>query len=210
MTIARARRALVLLSALLLTACAGSKPALFEGPPDPSGFLADYSTMRPSSRHEGAWYQQSRTLSNYHAFIVDTPVVLAGRTTRGTPISERTRATLARDLKLELETALSATHDLATAPGPGVARVRTALTSIARSRDTRDGRVLVGGASGEIEFVDTLTGRSIAAAVERDFDQDPHDPNSEDAYHDARVTFKHWSSRVAAWLRDADQLATRD
>lgn len=174
-----------------------------------SGFLRDYSGLRPSPRHPTTRYQQSASLSSYSKFIVDPVQVLPGETARGEPLDGAQAHDLSESLQREISSALELKGRLATAPGPGVGRIRAGITSVATSDRSNPNRPKIGGASIEAEILDSVTNRRIAAAVEADLVNDeelaggPPDP-----FYDARLVFRHWASRLNRWIDDADELAT--
>lgn len=174
-----------------------------------SGFLVDYSKLRPSPRHPTTLYEQSAKLASYTAFIVEPMTVLPARTARGTPVTDAESRELARALHEETVEAIRSGHPVVTAPGPNVAVIRAAVTALAASQvDPATGQVQIGGASVEIEIVDSLTRERLAAAVESDVVRDAAQPMGEDRFSDARLVFRHWASRLYLWIRDAKELAT--
>lgn len=174
-----------------------------------SGFLGDYSKLRTSPRHPGTLYEQSAKLASYTAFIVEPMTVLPSRTARGVSITDAESTELAKALHEETVEAIRSGHPVVTAPGPNVATLRAAITALAVSRvDPVSGQVQIGGASVEIEIVDSVTRQRLAAAVETDVVRDTTQVISADPYADSRLVFRHWASRLYLWIRDAKELAT--
>jgi hypothetical protein len=162
-----------------------------------SGFLKDYSGLRPSPTHAGAFYEQSEALARYSTFMVDPVQVLAKETVRGTPIDAETAAGLA---EVTLALPLSG-FKVVGEPGPGVARIRAAVTRLARSRHEPGKPGMIGGGEIEVEIVDSVSGQRLGAAVEHD-DVSPVDAKAtDDPYSDVRLVFHHWSARMGVWLR---------
>jgi len=176
--------------------------------PTQSGFLRDYSRLVPSPRHPGTMYQQSKTLSSYTGFLVEPVQVLATKTARAVPLDAPQAAALADALRNELTEALSLRGRLATAPGPRVARIRAAITSVAKSDRSSPDRPMIGGASVEADIVDSVTGARVAAVMESDLVEDSELGRSSDPFYDARLVFRHWASRLNLWFESADELAT--
>ncbi len=175
-----------------------------------SGFLKNTSTLRPSSEHNDRWYSLSRRIAGYATFIVDKPVLLTEATTRGVPIDPAKVDELCLALQHELTQSLSWQYQLIDTPGPGVARIRTAITQVARTLPRGGGSVQEGGGTREIEIVDSVSGERLAAVIESDFGRDEHVDAPNAPYHDARAAFTHWSARLVLMLREADRLATAD
>lgn len=173
-----------------------------------SGYLRDYSGLKASPLHEGTWYDMSKSLKGYTKVIVETPVMHEDAYTNEGPDPATTLA-LIEKMRSETVNALGQQLTIVNEPGPRTAVVRSAITKVVRSRshDLRTRRI--GGASGEIEIVDSRTGVRLFAAVEEDYAADPYATQALDPYHDAKVTFTHWSSRLLRAVRDIDTLATR-
>lgn len=124
--------------------------------PKPTGFLSDYSNLRREGRNMK--YRNPNTLADYKAFIID-PVEMHFLT--GSPPFGMDRAEMRRltdHLRYAVKAAIADAYPVVREPGPGVARVRLAITGLAKDR-------ALGGASMEGEVVDSLTGEQIAAAI---------------------------------------------
>ncbi len=112
-------------------------------------------------------------------------------------------ASLAKDFRDDLIAAIGQAHDEVVAePGAGVARIRVAVTGVALSRASDDpGGLMIGGADMEAEIVDSVTAKRLGAMVDSSrADVIDATVASPDPYHDARVSFRHWSSRLVRWL----------
>lgn len=204
-------------AALLLSACASDAPRPSDPPraaatrmPPASGFLKNTASLRPSAEHDGRWYSLSRRITGYTTYIVDKPVLLTGTTSRGVAIDPAKADELCLALRHELTQSLSSVYTLTDTPGPGVARVRTAITQIARTLPRGGGAVQEGGGTREMEIVDSVSGARLAAVIEADYGRDEHADAPTAPYHDARAAFTHWSARLMLMLREAERLATSD
>lgn len=212
-------------AALLLTACAPSAPSrapqaaaptsptprtpATPGLPTQSGYLTDYASLRPSPDEPGRWYALSSRIVRYHSYIVEMPILLTDTTTRGLPIDPQTGADLCAALQRELSAALAIQYQITDTPGPGVARIRTGISEIASSA-SRAAPDQVGGATREMEILDSLSGARLAAVVESDFESDEHASGRAATFRDTRAAFSHWSARLMLMLRDANRLATAE
>lgn len=134
--------------ALILSACAAHKPTQ-------SGFLTDAPTVAPAA--------------SYTAALID-PVEY--RPTGRTPKAARPEdiAALTAAYQAELTRAFAARYALATRPGPGVLRVRAAITGYTLANPAWNAASLAvpigpknGGISTEAEVVDSRTGARLTA-----------------------------------------------
>ena len=172
-----------------LGACANQavQPSREAAPGHHSGFLTDYSLLRPVPEQPG-WqrYVDSDTdITRYRAFIIEPPEVIvdtAGEFQAIDPVrvqemSDYYRATMIRSLDHH--------YRVVTTPGPGVARLRvavvgavqvrpelkprdalpvTALFKVARAAAGKGQRLL--RMSIETELVDSQSGKVLAATVD--------------------------------------------
>ena len=143
-----------------------------------SGFLSDYSRLEAKSS-SSLRYVNERALVKYSSFMVDTVDVHFHSGAKG--IKEASNGKLSQqdidDLTNYMHTALvkaikASGRKVVFQPGPGVARIRAALTDINKSNattlipTTKVAGVGLGGASLEAEVVDSNTGEQIGALVE--------------------------------------------
>jgi len=220
------RRAMALVissAAALLVGCASDPAPTVAARPAPqakqepkivaktfSGFLNDYSALRPSPRHPDTLYQQSRALTTYKSFIVDPIEFYPSETQRGGTVDESIARQLAQELRDNLLETLDVNYEITEVPAFGVARVRAAITQIARSRREPDGTIRVGGASIEAEIVDSVTGKRLGAVLEADVAGEAAAAGSPDPFQDAKLVFQHWASRLNLWLQNSADLATEE
>lgn len=153
----------VVVAGLLGVAGCASKPPLRE-----AGFISDYSNLRVVDESRMNWVSDG--LSDYKAFIIE-PLVFEIQP--GT-LDDSQRAEVAAHFKQRLEEVLEARGMTVTKkPGPGVARMRMALTGVAGSEwwkkvypPARFAGAGTGGAAMEAEIVDSVTGKQLAAVVQ--------------------------------------------
>ncbi len=136
-----------------------------------TGFLSDYSRLETASS-TSLRYIDTRALGRYSSFIVD-PVDsrLYGKSRE--EISAEELKDLTSYMHATIVTELSKNYTIAYRPGPGIARIRVAITNLKKgfaplnilpsSKLVGSG---LGGASMEAELVDSQTGRQVAALVE--------------------------------------------
>ena len=138
-------------------------------PPKPSGFISDYSNLKDAE--PGVMRYIAPEAREYTKLIIDPVEIRVQRESGGLTPSQR--AEVARYLREAIGRVLrSRGYTLVTEPDVGVARIRVAITDVQdakwylnlhpATKITRAGR---GSASMEIEVVDSVTGKQIAAAI---------------------------------------------
>jgi hypothetical protein len=183
-----------------------------------TGFLSDYSNLKPSSDVSYRHIPSQATIRRYSKFIID-PVVIHFHT-GSKAIEERTKGKITEqditDLKNYMHDAIvdaiSDRYGIAYRPGPGVARVRIAVTDLKKANvlmNIHPGSKLLGsglgGASLEAEWIDSQTGEQIAALVESQLgDRLSLDGLSE--WGDAKAIMDGWAQRFRQRLDEAHQL----
>lgn len=146
----------------------------------PTGFLSDYSAMEAES-NSYLRYVDKPALGEYSNFIVDpvevhfqTGAIATDQQTKG-KLTDQDMADLAAYFHEALVKAVTdAGCTLAHRPGPDVARIRAAITDMEETNVVLamwvEVRLLtgagLGGAGAEIEIIDSLTGRQLAAYAE--------------------------------------------
>jgi hypothetical protein len=127
-----------------------------------AGFLSDYSGLEPISDTSYRYVNPKYDLGNYAKFIVDPVEIIFNEQAKAKIKSwddlEKLRAYMRRAFINALEPRYRA---VATRPGPGVARIRIALTNVERSAPFK-----LGSVSMEVELLDTQTSEQIAALIE--------------------------------------------
>lgn len=187
---------------LLLGCAAGSEPPepLADGASfPPSGFLVDYSALRPGggSRARLVYLDTAADFSGYERVIIEPVVVWNSDEARFAGVDGPRASTLARAFKTELERAFAGEFVVAEAAGPGTLRVRNALTAAIAAEGSDPGRLQY--IEVELELRDAVTNARLAAAV---------DSKGPPQVVDAGSAFRDWAERVAvrvAALRDFDR-----
>ncbi len=155
---------LVVLAALGSCAGCGSTSA-----PARTGFLSDYSRLTEESPTSFRYVAPPDTARRYTSFIIDPVKTREYKDSGADPamgeLSEYFRTRLVETLKPDFA--------VTSQPGPGVARVRAALTDVKASAwylNLHPASKLTGAglgeASMELEIVDSVSGEQIAALVE--------------------------------------------
>ncbi len=155
----------VVLLASMLAACAGLKARR-------TGFLEDYSGLEKIQGKEEWVYVDPRVHADtYSRFIVD-PIQINLDESDTKRFTTEEIEELAQFFYATAVAKISESRQVVTEPGPGVARIRIALTGIRRSKALANilpvGRLLgsgMGGASMESEWLDSQNGDQVAAFV---------------------------------------------
>ena len=137
-----------------------------------TGFLGDYSQIKSVS-DTSYRYIKPGALRGYSGFIIEPVVIHFHSRSKGGNISRQDLSHLRQFMYAELRNAISNKYRIVTTPGPGVAKLRVAITDIKKSKTiqnlmpiTKMAGTGLGGASMEAELLDSQTGAQIAAVVE--------------------------------------------
>lgn len=154
------KNVLVMLTGLALaTGCAPKVRDL-----QPSGFLSTYADLRPTQAKDFAQYQYINNdvdFSAYKKIIVDPLVFYMEEDKVKKAIQSNELEKLADDYNGALTNALSDGYPIITRPGPGVMRLRFAITDLVR---TDSGFTYI--ITAEAEILDSQTNERLAAAVD--------------------------------------------
>lgn len=152
-----------LLMVLLLGACGKKLPAR-------TGFLIDYDGFRKVNSTSLKYEAEPARLGSFDRFLVDDVQV---RITSKSSLPDGEAERLAEYLKQRVIQELDHDYDLAQQPGPGVARVRMAITQITASTTllsihpaTKFTGAGLGGAAIEAEIVDSMSGQRVWGLIE--------------------------------------------
>ncbi len=211
---------LTLLSLVGLSIGAGGCATRQTGKAQPSGFLGDYSQLTPGGKGEAQlrYVRPDVDWKKYTAVLIDAPLVYADSET--TSLTERDQKKLTDSLHEALVEALEKDYQIVEEPGPGVLRIRTAITEaqgakLAMNAVTgivpqlrlltmiggmaTDTAAFVGKCSAEAEIVDSVTGERLAAGLDqRAGTKDPK--NMLDKWGDVESAFKEWAETLRAKL----------
>jgi hypothetical protein len=191
---------------LLLGCAAGSWR---DAPPTHSGFLGDYSALRPGGggRARLVYLDTGVDFSSYERVIIEPAVVWKSDEARFAGVSSTQREALAREFEAELERAFAEEFTVAEAAnGPGTLRVRSALSAAIAASESADPRQLR-YIEVEIELRDAVTNARLAAAVDSK-GTDPSRAREAPQVVEAGAALRDWAERVAvrlAALRDFDR-----
>jgi hypothetical protein len=172
----------------LSVGCAGSRQP--RGSVVESGFLGNYAQLEPgkSGQAKLVYFAPDVDWNSYHAILLDSVTLWPGKDGSLAKISPEDQQRLANTLYKDLHVELAKHNEIVKHPGPGVLRIRAALTEASptnvplnavatfipqiRTVTTITGlaantALTVGEVSGEVDITDSLTGRRLAAAVDK-------------------------------------------
>ena len=202
---------LALVASGFLTGCQPHKAAF-------SGFLNDYSKLQPSAIVEDAMYyaNPSRSLKDYDKFLIDPVIVHFAPNAKGTAFDPTKLAILTDFAHDEMVKVLSKHYEVVDAPGPGVLRIRSALTDIKKTTPvmnihpaTKLSGIGLGGASMEAEALDSRSGVRIIAVVDtRQGNRLSIAAGLSELGH-ARQIIKHWIDRFVKRVDEAHGFAAK-
>jgi len=144
--------------------------------PAQSGFLGDYPRMRPSPRISGAWgwWHPRKRISDYLKIMIDPVTVFLHPQAQSRGVNPDELKELADYFRYQMVSRIlsSGKYEIVHAAGPGVLRIRAAITDVQPSKVLLNVTpvvgatgVGVGGASMEAECLDTESGERILAVI---------------------------------------------
>jgi hypothetical protein len=136
-----------------------------------TGFLSDYSRLQ--SADDSLRYLDMKRLAQYKQFIVEPVVIHLHGMKQGARPDPEMRRELANYMNNAIVKAIQGKYMIVSQPGPGVAKVRVAITDIEQSNPVLNAipqakltGAGLGSASMEGELLDSQTGEQIAALIE--------------------------------------------
>lgn len=164
-------------AALVLTLAACSPPVK---EPERTGFISDYSKLVLEKdetfelTEDEAYVYINDQLTNYRVFLIDEIVMLYQSDPDDQKFEPEELTELQEHARQKVEEALTKgdVYSLTAEAGEGVARIRLAITNVKASIGalnlvsyTKVTGAGLGGASIEVEIVDSITGEQLAAAL---------------------------------------------
>jgi len=178
-----------------------------------SGFLKDYSQLKPSDRVDGTMIYENpaKPLKAYNKFMVDPVVVHFAPDAKGGGIDPDTLNDLATYFHSEVTKLLSENgYSVVKAPGPGVLYVRAAITQIDKTvpvANIHPGMKMtgigLGGASMEAEALDSETKEVVFMVTDSQKGSRLDMAGGFQSYGNAKSVMKGWAERFVARLDEA-------
>jgi hypothetical protein len=203
------------------TSTAPNKPLNF------SGFLGNYSGLRPAADGSGAWnYRKPNVdLQPYTQIMLDPLVIWPSPQSTYRGLDASTAWRLARAFEDQMRQALAGGYKIVDRPGPGVLRLRAALTDIVLERPGVESpgplipmannilirasekvsglNALEGQAAIEAELLDAQTHERLAAYVERRVSSKVLLTKDKDSLGPILDLFSYWAKRLRQRLDEA-------
>ncbi|NBC10300.1 MAG: DUF3313 family protein, partial [Planctomycetes bacterium] len=157
----------LLIAATLLTLLGCTMP-----PRQPAGFLDGYARLAPDPEIDGLLVYQAPGFdpAAWDRFLIDPIVVRFAPDAKGRDLDPAVLDRLTAYFHTALTTRVAQRYRVVTQPGPGVMRVRLAITDVKKTEPalnlhpaTKLSGLGLGGASVEGEGIDTQTGRTLFA-----------------------------------------------
>jgi hypothetical protein len=215
----RAQLAVVATALLLivtLSACAASRQP--RGTPDESGFLSNYSDLRPGKGDEAAlvYVRPDVNWKHYTAVIFESVTLWPGKDGGLANLSPEDQQMLVDSLYKSVHDALAKVTTITTTPGPGVLRLRVALTEADSTNVVLNAvativpqvRVVstvmglaastsltVGSATIEGDVRDSLSNQRVAAFVDERIGQ--RSLRGLGTWSQVNAAFDHWGEQLA-------------
>lgn len=211
----------VLISAVLLAGCAASGMKSVKQ----SGFLGDYSQLRPGGDDRAAllYIKPGATLKPYNKLMFERILVLLSDNADYQAIDPTILKELTDYYQNALIEAVRSGYEIVDQPGPDVLRVRIAITDIKPSKPVAnalstinpvglavagatkavsDDNLGTGEAGTEFELLDSTTGERLAAAVDR---RQGGKAVFRGKWDDTKNAFDFWAKRFRQRLDEARQ-----
>ncbi len=213
------RTAAVMISVALFAGCAATGMKTVEK----SGFLGDYSQLSPGGDDRAAlvYLKPGVDLKPYGKLMFDRIVVMLSDDAEYRGIDPATLKELTDYYQNAIFEAVSDGYEIVGEPGPGVLRVRVAITDIRPSnpvantlssitppgllisgvtKAASDENLGTGEASTEFELLDAVTGERLAAAVDR---RQGGKGAFRGKWDDTKDAFDFWAQRFRQRLDEA-------
>jgi hypothetical protein len=197
-----------------------------------SGFLKDYSNLKPNPKLEGnaltfVREDERKNLHKYIAMIVDPVQVYLASNVDESKLPEKARGVGARYFHKALAGAVSSAFPVVDQSGPLVLRLRAAIIGVdvggeipaanksADSQGSLEHAIDIGKVGVEMELVDSETGEQIAAMVDREnlgagAEIGSVNFSKQEKWAAAYEAFDGWARHVRDFLDSAHELSAED
>ena len=199
------RSLLMLYSALVLAGCATATA------PPQSGFLVDYSDFTVDQNDDSLlwWERETFDWRQYNKIIVDPIAIYFHSDAEGNEIQADSLSNLISQCHQEIIAHLSDEFEVVETPGTGVLRVRSAVTNVIPANvglNVMSTMVAffpldMGGASMEVEFIDTMSQVRQAAGMDTKLGIPTQVKSGFTSLGHARKACRDWSEELVVALK---------
>ncbi|SFL59327.1 DUF3313 domain-containing protein [Nitrosomonas communis] len=214
------RAILIGVCAAMLTACATTEQAGGFGKAEPSGFLNDYSMLRPAANETEAslvYFTPDKTkFKSYTKILLEPVQVWRGEKSSAKNIDMEDANHLSQFLWSRVDEELRKDYTMVQQAGPGVLRIRISITEagkgipvldnltamhpgsliVSKGKKTLSGtESLVGKSSIEMEATDSQTGELLGAGVDRR-GGGKYAWKSLNRWEDVEQAFTYWAKKI--------------
>ncbi len=185
-----------------------------------SGFLGDYSQLVKGGENKPnlIYVKSGIDLRPYDKVMIDQVVVFINPDSEHKGIQPDQMMELSKYFHQALIDSFKVRYEIAEGPGPGVLRIRTAITDVepgrpvansmstvipvgmaasAVNRAVNDSNLGVGRASVEVELLDSVSEERLAAAIDR---REGRKRVVSSKWTDIKAAFKYWAERMRIWV----------
>jgi len=203
----------------LFVGCAQTKPVRKA---EISGFLGDYSMLQKGKEGEALllYLNPNADWASYDKVLFESVTIWHGEDSKLDNIPKEDLQRLVNYLHTAIVTKLRADYEIVNEPGPGVLRIRMAITEAEKSKDVLDvfftmeqqelhipgGKVMTidaGSVAGRVgiegEITDAGNGEMLAAAVDN---RSGSRIDLKASWNDVEQAFQYWAERLNLRLRE--------
>lgn len=176
-----------------------------------TGFLKDYSQLRPHPEIEGRYRYINRNIdiSKYNKFIVDPVAINLSQEGKDQDIDPEELDKLAKHFRWQIGEQLNKDYSIVRSPGPDVIRIRTSISEVKKGHPllnihpaTKLTGAGLGGAGAEMELTDSVSGELIAAGID-------NQQGSRLALKAGFTQFGHAESVMDKWAEDLKKMVDK-
>ena len=185
-----------------------------------SGFLGDYSQLRPGGKERASYYyiKPNLNLAKYDKILLDPPVIFRGKESQTRGISPQDTQRLLNNFHKLLYASLSKDYQIVQVPGPSTMRFQAAITKVKESDVGLDAvssvvpplhgiTALVGYATGkpvfqgeaiiEAKITDSATRELLAAGVDSRVGGKKLSASTFNSWGDVNQIMEFWAKGIA-------------
>jgi hypothetical protein len=173
-----------------------------------TGFLSDYTHLTAGGKAELSYFNPSNGLENYTGFIIE-PTIVHMHEEASDSVDEDESRELTKHMDAAIRAALAVGYDSVSQPGPGVARIRVAITDLEKGNAVLNvipiGMITgvgLGALAIEGEIVDSRTGEQVAAVIDS-IEGGRLSGGNFSSLGDAKSALDEWAKRLRLRLDEA-------